>query len=102
MSDYISKEEAIDILEAYKQKLTDSVANNLDGDIEAFEIAINRLKTDVRENIHGEWIIDDTETIHGHCRKCGWESHYYEDDVVGMNFCPNCGSYNGGSENGNE
>jgi len=57
-----------------------------------FDDVMGMPPADVRENIHGEWIIDDTETIHGHCRKCGWESHYYEDDVVGMNFCPNCGA----------
>lgn len=40
----------------------------------------------------GKWVEDDDATVKGHCSVCGWESHYYEDDVVGMPFCPNCGT----------
>ena len=40
----------------------------------------------------GKWIEDDDATVRGHCSSCGWESHYYEDDVIGMPFCPNCGA----------
>ncbi len=40
----------------------------------------------------GEWIEDDDARIRGHCSVCKWEAHYYEDDVVGMNYCPNCGA----------
>ena len=48
----------------------------------------------------GKWInIDDKyNRISGRCSECGWEAHMYEDDVVGMDYCPNCGSYNGGEE----
>jgi predicted RNA-binding Zn-ribbon protein involved in translation (DUF1610 family) len=43
----------------------------------------------------GKWItIDDAyNRIAGRCSSCGWEAHLYEDDVVGMPFCPNCGAY---------
>lgn len=46
------------------------------------------------ERKKGHWIeVDDCyNRISGRCSVCGWESHLYEDDVVGMNFCPNCGA----------
>ena len=46
------------------------------------------------ERKRGHWIeADDSyNRISGRCSVCGWESHMYEDDVVGMNFCPNCGA----------
>ena len=42
----------------------------------------------------GKWIaVDDADNrISGKCSVCGWESHLYEDDVVGMDYCPNCGA----------
>jgi hypothetical protein len=42
----------------------------------------------------GHWIINEDEenTVHGHCSVCGWEAHYYEDDIIGMPYCPNCGA----------
>ena len=41
----------------------------------------------------GKWIAyDDDSRIAGKCSVCGWESHLYEDDVVGMSYCPNCGA----------
>lgn len=50
------------------------------------------------ERKKGEWIEIDDDRISGRCSICGWEALLYEDDVVGMNFCPNCGSYNGGEQ----
>ena len=44
---------------------------------------------------HGRWIhLDRREyaTISGKCSCCGWEAHYYEDDVADMPYCPNCGA----------
>jgi hypothetical protein len=40
----------------------------------------------------GKWIVVDDGIISGKCSVCGWESHMYEDDVVGMDYCPNCGA----------
>lgn len=42
----------------------------------------------------GKWIVMDDmdDRISGICSVCGWEAHLYEDDVVGMDFCPNCGA----------
>lgn len=53
---------------------------------------------DVAPARHGEWIeVDDAyNRISGKCSVCGWEAHLYEDDVVGMPYCPNCGAKNGG------
>lgn len=48
----------------------------------------------IEERKTGRWIeVDDAyNRISGRCSVCGWESHMYEDDVVGMNYCPNCGA----------
>ena len=50
--------------------------------------------TDGVERKTGKWIdVDDySNIISGSCSACGWQAHLYEDDVVGMNFCPNCGA----------
>jgi hypothetical protein len=40
----VTKEKAIEILEVYKAKLTQSCSNQLDEDIKAFDMAINTLK----------------------------------------------------------
>lgn len=43
---------------------------------------------------HGRWIHFNQEesTISGRCSCCGWEAHYYEDDVADMPYCPSCGA----------
>ena len=44
---------------------------------------------------HGHWVDlrdEENETRAGYCSACGWESHVYEDDVIGMPYCPNCGA----------
>ena len=44
----------------------------------------------------GKWIVvddaDDSIRISGKCSACGWEAHLYEDDVAGMDYCPDCGA----------
>lgn len=42
----------------------------------------------------GWWIeVEDSDnSISGKCSECGWEAHMYEDDVFGMDYCPNCGT----------
>ena len=46
------------------------------------------------ERKKGKWIeVNDAyNRISGRCSACGWEAHMYEDDVVGMPFCPFCGA----------
>lgn len=53
--------------------------------------------------VHGRWIhLDPREraTISGKCSCCGWEAHYYEDDVADMPYCPNCGAKMDGEAHG--
>ena len=64
---------------------------------EAFEKAKGEILTvlDAQpERKRGKWIeVDDAyNRISGRCSACGWEAHMYEDDVVGMPFCPSCGA----------
>lgn len=40
----MTREESIEVIKAYKDKLTNSASNQLDGDIEAFDIAIDALE----------------------------------------------------------
>ena len=40
----MTREEAIEVIKAYRDKLTNSASNQLDGDIEAFEMAIQALE----------------------------------------------------------
>jgi len=48
---------------------------------------------DVAPIRHGHWIdLDEDSTVACICSLCGWEGHYYEDDVRGMPYCPNCGA----------
>jgi len=60
---------------------------------EAVEIAIQALSAQP-ERKKGKWIeVDDYyNRISGRCSICGWEALLYETDVVGMDFCPNCGA----------
>ena len=51
------------------------------------------------ERKRGKWIDEAYDfIISGRCSVCGWEAHLYEDDVVGMNYCPNCGAKMDGCE----
>lgn len=59
-----------------------------------FENALDNAPTIEPQRKRGEWIdVDDYyNRISGKCSVCGWESHMYEDDVVGMDYCPHCGA----------
>ena len=47
----------------------------------------------LQEPIHAHWIeYENDSLIRGKCSNCQWEAHLYEDDVVGMPYCPNCGA----------
>ena len=47
---------------------------------------------DVRENVHGEWIIDGECIDCSVCRHEKWSRVPFEDLVKGFKFCPNCGA----------
>ena len=86
MNDLISRQDAIDaICKKCKADFPDTGACDI-----CDEISV--LKSLPSAEKKGKWIEDDDATVRGHCSVCGWESHYYEDDVVGANFCPNCGA----------
>ena len=46
----------------------------------------------------GQWLKGDYKTVSGKCSVCGWVAIYYETDVCGMPYCPNCGAYMEGDE----
>lgn len=92
MSDYISRAEAIE--EINKYHMTSGVTNqgtwNECVDIIAHTVA-ELPSADVRENIHGEWVID------GHHIRCNRCNEYVcntdrEGNKIPDNFCPNCGA----------
>lgn len=52
---------------------------------------VAKIPTFESEQKVGKWIKIDDGRISGRCSECGWEAHLYEDDVYGMDYCPNCG-----------
>ena len=58
---------------------------------------VNEIKSAQLERPKGEWIIDGH---HIKCNRCEniMCSRDREGDLIPKNFCPNCGSYNGGEE----
>ena len=94
--------QAINLLKGLEQSLDDYCELNDEGKT-AFRMAIaalelfgnsERLPSAQPERKKGEWIeVDDHyNRISGRCSVCGWEALLYETDVVGMDFCPNCGA----------
>lgn len=70
-------------------------------DIGAFENIIEKLPSVQPERKTGRWeeiSKNYYNRISGRCSACGWEAHLYEDDVVGMPYCPNCGAKMEGTE----
>ena len=84
-NDLISRQEAIELIERMKpyHQDTDDIAE-----------MIANMPAAQSESKTGKWIeaYDPFNRISGRCSVCGWEAHLYEDDVVGMNYCPNCGA----------
>lgn len=89
-TDLISRQAAIKILRESEEYDAD-IPNRADGVRDAI---IDIMSLPTIEERKGKWIdVDDSNnTISGRCSLCGWEAHLYEDDVVGMNYCPNCGA----------
>ena len=52
------------------------------------------------ERPQGEWIsLYEKDSVYaGECSCCHWKAVQYEDDVVGMPYCPNCGADMKGEE----
>ena len=64
--------------------------------------AIENLPFEQPERKKGKWIeVDDPDNrISGRCSICDWEALLYETDVVGMDYCPNCGADMRGESDG--
>ena len=52
----ITDKEALEIIKAYRQKLTDSVSNQLDKDIEAFDVAVEAIESKINGGYRWEKI----------------------------------------------
>ena len=105
----MTREEAIEVIKAYKDKLTNSASNQLDGDIEAFDMAIKALEQEPKT---GHWMEHDCESLremgYYRCSECNHGYQRYERGVRKSevpyingqkyelhridNFCPNCGA----------
>ena len=96
MQDLISRKAAIDALD----KRFDNVPMEQTAEILKLRKDLRELQSAQPERKTGRWIDEAYEPfiISGRCSVCGWEAHLYEDDVVGMNYCPNCGAKMDGFE----
>ena len=93
MDDVIGREAAINALSVAQADLHNAHAVGL---IRAQKIISDLPSAPQRT---GHWIdLSDSNLISGRCSACGWESYLYEDDVVGMDFCPHCGARMEGAE----
>ena len=94
-TDLISRQAVIDAMVKY---VADGYAES-PNDFEGYMEIAKELPSAQPERKRGKWIEYDTfSIISGRCSVCGWEAHLYEDDVVGMNYCPNCGAKMDGFE----
>ena len=58
-----------------------------------FEKMVNEQPTaDVRENVHGEWILDDSSINCSVCGRSRWSVPPFENLVKSFNYCPHCGA----------
>lgn len=83
----MTREEAIGVLEDVRDAICENIPGShpeLDELKEAVQMAVNALE----ERKTGKWIDMDDHVM---CSCCG-ATHYGAD----KNYCPNCGSYNGG------
>ena len=75
----MTNKEAILILKAYKDKLTSSVSNQLDRDIESFDLAIKALEMvdDVNHKVYRNENCPQKHKCYDyqgyHCSGCSWE-----------------------------
>lgn len=97
MTDYISREAALEVLK------TDNYI--MAGGDKAYLVYMpyrdmvrhlqNLPAADVAPVVHGRWVHPDPNkrpTISGICSICRWEAHFFEDDIVGEPYCPHCGA----------
>lgn len=94
MNDLISREEVITAIERATRNLqTMDDSHSADKVISGLMKALNIVWfIPPSESKTGKWEEICNDHIRGRCSACGWEAHLYEDDVVGMPYCPNCGA----------
>lgn len=66
--------EAVDVIKAYRQMLTDSVSNQIDGDIKAFDVAVEAMERESCDAISRQAVID--------ILKDKWDLYMYADDAM--------------------
>ena len=71
----MTNKEAIEILKLYRKRLTDSISNQLDKDIEAFEIAIKNLENQKTGHWERKYNIYTLEHWYK-CSECDYCSDY--------------------------
>lgn len=64
----MTREETIEVIKAYRDKLTNSASNQLDGDIEAFDKAIESLEQEPKT---GHWSNSKVYDNFYICSECG-------------------------------
>ena len=67
--------------------------NHVNGTVDCNDIA-RFPAVDAEPVRHGHWIApeDGDRVTACICSICDWHGHIMEDDVMGMNYCPNCGA----------
>lgn len=108
MTDYISRQKAIEVLnnEIIKRRILDDSDVGLD-EFDTESIIRNISSADVRKNVHGEWIREnyvERGCYNYSCSACkemvGTWNGDYMDKYGGYKFCPNCGANMRGRNNG--
>lgn len=97
--DYIKREDVYDQLDWWARDENNPQVYQRD---DARYVIDGIPSSDVAPVRHGHWVDlrgEENETRAGYCSTCGWESHVYEDDVIGMPYCPNCGAKMDGDSN---
>ena len=113
MAEYISREDVLEILHKVRYECVYNRQNVMyDGKVDAYKALVARVKAmptaDVVERKKGKWevvVSDDNEFLIHACSVCGHGYHMpfdFKGNIYFHNFCPNCGSYNGGDDNVDE
>lgn len=81
-------------IDAEKINLPEGFFNTVDNVPKFYEWVETLPTADVRENVHGKWLMSDESKLRPYmCSRCG--SLYDVDTVMGKivwNYCPNCGA----------
>lgn len=93
MADYISRQAVIDALEKERDYLLKNGRTGAENILVHHALAVvdEIPAEDVRPVVRGEWK-KYRKGIDLQCSRCYWSTDF----GIPLNFCPNCGSYNGG------